>query len=445
MSGAAHGFVCPWVCLAPSPSKVPVVSPSPTVNRSFAQALLNKEEVTLTHLPKPCVKGNSLAIKITEEVYQSGIANCTNYLHGRLVPSRGDKPLSSKDLREKLLRLWKPIDKWKMIPLGRGYYEFRFSSAEDRKSVWSSGVWNLNPGLLRLSSWSPDFNPLKQKQTHCQVWVRFHCLPLEYWQTRILFEIAAAIGTPISIDDNTRNHTFGHYARVLVDINLSNNLHDSLLVEREKFAFNIDLEYEKLPFFGSSCNCIGHSFESCKKGANKYASDNIVTKDDAIKKIRQGVAPKKPVNKGETTTAPDETKKNLDDLDKDMDDDISNHDDSLHPDSPMYNDAVQNFQDLEHSNSADVTISGHQDHTPKATYMPHLITDPPTVTSKVIGCASTSASEVAETDDVQFESQPYANNDNRIPSKLWANDLEDLEESPDEGEYTEVVSKKEAE
>jgi len=60
-------------------------------------------------LPKPSLKGNSLSIKISEEVYQSGLANCNNYLHGRLVLSRGDKPISSKDLRNKLLSLWKSI------------------------------------------------------------------------------------------------------------------------------------------------------------------------------------------------------------------------------------------------------------------------------------------------------------------------------------------------
>jgi len=56
-----------------------------------------------------------------------------------------------------------------------------------------------------LSRWSPEFNSFNQNQTHSQVWVRFHYLPLEYWHPRILFEIAGAIGTPILIDDNTIN------------------------------------------------------------------------------------------------------------------------------------------------------------------------------------------------------------------------------------------------
>jgi hypothetical protein len=292
-STAVAHFVCPWACVASAPPKLSVAPPVIS-NRSFAQALLNKVDVSLTELPKPCMKGNSLSIKISEEVYQSGLVNCNNYLHGRLVLSRGDKSLSSKELREKLLKLWKPVDGWKMIPLGRGFFEFRFSCEADLRSVWSSGAWNLNPGLLRLSRWTPDFNPFNQKQTHSQVWLRFHYLPLEYWQPRILFEIAGAIGTPISIDENTRNHSFGHYARVLVDVNMAGILPDSLWVEREKFAFDIEIEYENAPYFCFTCNSIGHSTDHCKKDpANKIAREVVATKIDPPKKTKQVFVPKR--------------------------------------------------------------------------------------------------------------------------------------------------------
>jgi hypothetical protein len=297
MATHAAPFICPWACLASSPLKPSLAPPSVVSKRSFAQALLNKVDVSLNQLPKPCLKGNSLSIKISEEVYQSGLVNCSNYLHGRLVLSRGDKPLSSKDLREKLLQLWLPIDQWKMIPLGRGFFEFRFSCAEDLRTVWSSGAWNLNPGLLRLSRWTPDFNPFNQKQTHSQVWVRFHYLPLEYWQPRILFEIAGAIGTPISIDENTKNHSFGHYARVLIDIDMAGIFPDSLLVEREKFAFDIEIEYENPPYFCFICNSIGHSSDHCKKDpANKIAREIVATKTDPAKKIKHDFVPKRHVN-----------------------------------------------------------------------------------------------------------------------------------------------------
>lgn len=115
MSSSFEPFVCPWACVAFCSLK-PSMIPRAVSTHSFVQALVDKVGVDESHLPKPCLKGNSLSIKISEYIYQSGLDNCNKYIHRKLVLSRGDKPLSSKDLRDKLLCLWKSIDQWKMVP-----------------------------------------------------------------------------------------------------------------------------------------------------------------------------------------------------------------------------------------------------------------------------------------------------------------------------------------
>jgi hypothetical protein len=67
-----------------------------------------------------------------------------------------------------------------------------------------------------------------------------------------LFEIASAVGTPLTLDDSTTKRAFGHYARVLVDIDLSRRLFDEIMVERDGFAFQVEVVYERLPAFLSS-------------------------------------------------------------------------------------------------------------------------------------------------------------------------------------------------
>jgi len=79
-----------------------------------------------------------------------------------------------------------------------------------------------------------------------------------------LKEIASAVGTPIDIDGPTRNHTFGHYARILVDIDLSKRAYDEILVEREGFAFKVEVQYERRPLFCHHCFAIGHNVSTCK-------------------------------------------------------------------------------------------------------------------------------------------------------------------------------------
>ncbi|PNX74572.1 defensin-like protein [Trifolium pratense] len=57
-------------------------------------------------------------------------------------------------------------------------------------------------------------------------------LPQEYRRQQMLFEIANAVGTPLVLDESTKNRTFGHYARVLVDMDLSCLVFDEIMVER---------------------------------------------------------------------------------------------------------------------------------------------------------------------------------------------------------------------
>lgn len=148
-----------------------------------------------------------------------------------------------------------------MTPLGKGYYEFFFSSHDDMRRLWSSGSWSLGSGTLRLLQWSADFNPNKQKQSHVQCWVRLYDLPQEHWRPKILFEIANGIGTPIAIDEATKSRSLGH----LVEIDLSKSIPYDLRVERNDHAFFVSIDYEKLSFFCGFCQMIGHELAKCKR------------------------------------------------------------------------------------------------------------------------------------------------------------------------------------
>jgi len=47
---------------------------------------------------------------------------------------------------------------WRMLSLGRGFYEFSFAFHDDLHTVWSAGTINLKPRLLQLFEWMKDFN-----------------------------------------------------------------------------------------------------------------------------------------------------------------------------------------------------------------------------------------------------------------------------------------------
>ena len=167
---------------------------------SFAQAVSNNTNFTVTDLPQSCMKGDSTSIKISENEYTKGVEECKSILFGRLILKKGEKAPTAKQLHETLVPLWK-IKNWKISPMGKGFFEFEFSTIEEMRSIWSTGSCNLKFGILRLSQWVPDFCPGAQKQSNAQVWIRFSDLPREYWREKTLIEIACVVGMPITLDE----------------------------------------------------------------------------------------------------------------------------------------------------------------------------------------------------------------------------------------------------
>lgn len=245
-------------------SPTPIAAPTQLAKPSFAQALRGPP-TSSDPLPLPSIRGDILSMSISATTYTRGVDYCKINLRGRLVLSKGDKPYVTKDITAKLQKLWKVKGPWHMLSLGQGFYEFFFASQEDMRSVWAAGTVSLKPCLLRLFEWTKDFNLHTQRQTHTQVWIRLWELPHEYWMERTLYEIAGAVGTPLLIDNVTRNRLYGHYARILVDVDLSKKVFYEVLVKREGFSFPVAIEYEGLPDFCTHYHNIGHHINSCRR------------------------------------------------------------------------------------------------------------------------------------------------------------------------------------
>lgn len=178
--------------------------------------------------------------------------------------NKGDKPYTKKDIQTKLQKVWKTTANWSMTSLGRGYYEFFFVMENDKRNVWAAGTVNLKPGILRLFEWAKNFNMHNQRNSHAQVWIRLMELPLEYWMERTLREIANAVGTPLLIDNATTNRLFGHYARILIDMDFTRKIFYEIIVEREGFVFPVEVVYERMPDFCTHCQNIGHAVTACR-------------------------------------------------------------------------------------------------------------------------------------------------------------------------------------
>ncbi|AES97260.1 hypothetical protein MTR_5g047910 [Medicago truncatula] len=154
--------------------------------------------------PKPIIitwpssfQNHDRAIQILDYEYEARLEACKHNLQGRINWPKGSNPITVESLRFKLSVLWKALGRWGVTLIGKGFYELSFSSIEYTKGSIGD-------------------------------------------KKKILFAIiASGVGTPICTDNITSksmlDRSFGHYAKVLIDMNLNETLCYKILIERKGY------------------------------------------------------------------------------------------------------------------------------------------------------------------------------------------------------------------
>lgn len=86
-------------------------------------------------------------------------------------------------------------------------------------------------------------------------------------------------------ETNTKSmfdRSFGHFVRILVDLDLTGTIRNIILVERKSFAFFVEVTYENIHDFCDHCKFIGHNVGSCRKLSKNL--DSIINKSNAQSK-----------------------------------------------------------------------------------------------------------------------------------------------------------------
>lgn len=100
------------------------------------------------------------------------------------------------------------------------------------------------------------------------VWVRFPGLNLLYYDENVLLGMAKVIGKPIHIDQNTLRVDRGRFARVCVEIYLSNPIIGKIWMRDHWYR----VEYEGLHLLCAHYVCYGHLAYACTKNTENSPS-----------------------------------------------------------------------------------------------------------------------------------------------------------------------------
>ncbi|XP_057803614.1 uncharacterized protein LOC131018949 [Salvia miltiorrhiza] len=176
-------------------------------------------------------------LPIPKEFYRQQVDEFKFALIGRLMIRKGVKPRLTHELKAELQSLWNIPNDWQLITMGKGFFTLKFRSLEDKKTAKTNQIQELIDGQLRLREWVPKFNPYKEVSSIAQTWVHIYYLPIELWHPEVITAIGRYLGNPIKVDGCSGAGEVGHYARVLVEIDMSLPLKDGLRMDEDDGAF----------------------------------------------------------------------------------------------------------------------------------------------------------------------------------------------------------------
>ncbi|XP_019248632.1 PREDICTED: uncharacterized protein LOC109227894 [Nicotiana attenuata] len=140
-----------------------------------------------------------------------------------------------------------------------GYFIFRFESIEDKLQIMEKGPYTFNNTPMILKNWEPEFDMDKEPMRAMPMWVTLPGLPIQCWAEENLGRIASCLGKPICTDKLTANCERVSYARVLIEMDITQPFPDDLHLELSDGKVRVQTtEYEWIPKFCQECNQFGH-------------------------------------------------------------------------------------------------------------------------------------------------------------------------------------------
>ncbi|XP_062075064.1 uncharacterized protein LOC133779080 [Humulus lupulus] len=161
-------------------------------------------------------------------------------------------------------RLWGKLGIERIARMNASHTLVKFRDETTRDLVLEAGVVHFDRKPVLLRPWSTDLETLRVVNS-VLVWMRSPNIGLQYWGLKSLSALVSTIGKPMMMDRVTKEKSMVKFARVLVEVEITDRLPHSIssISERGQLMEQA-IEFEWLPTRCSCCKGLGHTASSCK-------------------------------------------------------------------------------------------------------------------------------------------------------------------------------------
>ncbi|XP_061373824.1 uncharacterized protein LOC133316124 [Gastrolobium bilobum] len=188
------------------------------------------------------------------------------------------KKLALPVMKKRLENLWAREGQIYVTDVENGFFLVRFVDQKHMDYALTAGPWVLFDHYLTIRSWELDFQPFSASIGRIMACVRLPGFPVEYVNTELLREVGNWLGKFIKVDAATTSLARGKFARIFVELDLSNPLQAEYKIDGRLKK----VEYEGLHLVCFCCGKYGHRSESYP---NKMSQEIVLLEE---KQDKQG-------------------------------------------------------------------------------------------------------------------------------------------------------------
>ncbi|XP_009796077.2 uncharacterized protein LOC107828811 [Nicotiana tabacum] len=209
----------------------------------------------------PEVRDGVKVVKLNQKKIEQQYQKWESTLIGYVI---GGNP-TFKEMLKFAYEVWNSVTTPTVLLHDDGYFIFIFESIEDKMHIVAKGLYTFNNRAIVLKNWELNFELDKEPMRVMPLWVTFPGLPIQYWADKNLGRIASYLEKLICTDILTSQCERISYARVLIEMDITQPLPDELNIEYPDGKIMVKIvEYEWKPKFCQECNQFGYPNGECK-------------------------------------------------------------------------------------------------------------------------------------------------------------------------------------
>ena len=138
-------------------------------------------------------------------------------LIGKFITTR---PFNVRAAKNLLQSMWKMGSNLKIIDVGEGLFQFRFSLESQLQWVWDNGPWSFENNMLVLQRWEKGLTTRSVQFTSLLMWVQVYGLPFDLINEEAGLDIGRGIGRVVEVDCKALVSNQARFLQIQVEIPL---------------------------------------------------------------------------------------------------------------------------------------------------------------------------------------------------------------------------------